>query len=31
MMDTTEIAVVVGGVLAIVGVLWYFFGARDAR
>ena len=30
-MDATEIVVVVGGVLAIVGVLWYFFGARDTR
>ncbi|MFN2602442.1 MAG: cupredoxin domain-containing protein [Gemmatimonadaceae bacterium] len=27
-MDTTEIAVVVGAVLLIVAVIWYFFGAR---
>jgi hypothetical protein len=27
-MDTTEIAVVVGAFLLIVGVIWYFFGAR---
>ncbi|MBV9773959.1 MAG: cupredoxin domain-containing protein [Gemmatimonadetes bacterium] len=29
-MDTTEIAVVVGGAVAIALVLWYFFGAREA-
>ncbi len=29
-MDTTEIIVVVGGVLAIAFVLWYFFGEREA-
>ena len=27
-MDTTEIVVVVGALLLIVGVIWYFFGAR---
>jgi len=27
-MDSTEIAVVVGAVLLICFVLWYFFGAR---
>jgi len=27
-MDTTEIVVVVGSLLLIVGVIWYFFGAR---
>ena len=27
-MDTTEIAVVVGALLLIAGVIWYFFGAR---
>ena len=27
-MDSTEIAVVVGSVLLIVFVLWYFFGER---
>lgn len=29
-MDTTETLVVVAGVLAIAGVLWYFFGERKA-
>ncbi|MDQ3252300.1 MAG: cupredoxin domain-containing protein [Acidobacteriota bacterium] len=29
-MDTTEITVVVVGVLAIAFVLWYFFGEREA-
>jgi plastocyanin domain-containing protein len=29
-MDTAEILVLVGGVAAIVGVLWYFFGERRA-
>ncbi|HYJ79169.1 MAG TPA: cupredoxin domain-containing protein [Longimicrobiaceae bacterium] len=29
-MDTTEILVVIGGVVAIGLVLWYFFGARQA-
>ncbi|MFL5385723.1 MAG: cupredoxin domain-containing protein [Longimicrobiaceae bacterium] len=29
-MDTTEILVVAAGVLAIAGVLWYFFGERQA-
>ena len=29
-MDTTEIIVVVGGVLAVAFVLWYFFGEREA-
>jgi len=29
-MDTTEIIVIVGGVLAIAFVLWYFFGEREA-
>lgn len=28
-MDTVEISVVVGAVLLIGLVLWYFFGARD--
>ncbi|HKP75545.1 MAG TPA: cupredoxin domain-containing protein [Longimicrobiaceae bacterium] len=28
-MDTSEILVVVGGVVAIVAVLWYFFGERQ--
>jgi plastocyanin domain-containing protein len=28
-MDTSEIAVVVGGVAAIAFVLWYFFGPRE--
>ncbi len=27
-MDTTEITVVIGALLLIVGVIWYFFGAR---
>lgn len=30
-MDATEIVVVVGGVAAILFVLWYFFGEREAR
>ena len=29
-MDTSEILVLVGGVAAIVAVLWYFFGERQA-
>ena len=29
-MDGSEVAVVVGGVLAIAGVLWFFFGPRRA-
>ncbi len=29
-MDTTEIAVVIGGVALIAFVLWYFFGEREA-
>lgn len=29
-MDTAEILVLVGGVIAIVAVLWYFFGEREA-
>ena len=29
-MDTTEIIVVIGGVLLIVLTLWYFFGEREA-
>lgn len=29
-MDTAEIAVLAGGVLAIAFVLWYFFGEREA-
>ena len=29
-MDTSEILVLVGGIAAIVAVLWYFFGERDA-
>jgi plastocyanin domain-containing protein len=29
MMDTTEIFVVVAGLAAIAGVLWYFFGERQ--
>jgi plastocyanin domain-containing protein len=29
-MDTTEILVLIGGVAAIVAVLWYFFGERQA-
>ena len=29
-MDTTEILVIVAGVTAIAGVLWYFFGERRA-
>ncbi len=29
-MDTTEIAVVIGGIAAIGLVLWYFFGEREA-
>ena len=28
-MDTTEILVVIAGVAAIAGVLWYFFGRRE--
>lgn len=28
-MDTTEIAVIIGGVTAIVFVIWYFFGERE--
>ena len=27
-MDNAEISVLIGGVAAIVGVLWFFFGAR---
>jgi plastocyanin domain-containing protein len=30
-MDTTEIFVIIGGVLLIVFVLWYFFGEREAE
>lgn len=29
-MDTTEIAVVTGAVLLVAGVLWYFFGPKEA-
>lgn len=29
-MDSTEIGVVIGGVIAIALVLWYFFGEREA-
>ena len=29
-MDTTEIIVVIGGVVSIAFVLWYFFGEREA-
>ena len=29
-MDTTEIFVVIAGIAAIAGVLWYFFGERKA-
>lgn len=29
-MDTSEILVLIGGVIAIVAVLWYFFGEREA-
>lgn len=29
-MDSTEIAVVVAGVVVIAGILWYFFGEREA-
>lgn len=29
-MDTTEILVIIGGVAAIVLVLWYFFGERES-
>ena len=29
-MDTTEILVVIAGITAIAGVLWYFFGERRA-
>jgi len=29
-MDITEILVIIAGVLAIAGVLWYFFGERTA-
>lgn len=29
-MDTSEILVLVGGVIAIAAVLWYFFGEREA-
>lgn len=29
-MDTTEILVVIGGIVLIVFVLWYFFGEREA-
>src|SRR5688572_30657801 len=29
-MDTTEILVVIAGLAAIAGVLWYFFGERQA-
>ncbi len=28
-MDTTEIAVVTGGIIAVAFVLWYFFGERE--
>ncbi|MEP7038101.1 MAG: cupredoxin domain-containing protein, partial [Acidobacteriota bacterium] len=28
-MDTTEITVIIGGVVLIVFVLWYFFGERE--
>jgi plastocyanin domain-containing protein len=28
-MDATEIAVVIGGVIALLFVLWYFFGERE--
>ena len=28
-MDSAEISVLVGGVAAVVGVLWFFFGARE--
>ncbi|MGH9944168.1 MAG: cupredoxin domain-containing protein [Pyrinomonadaceae bacterium] len=29
-MDTTEISVVIGGVVSVAFVLWYFFGEREA-
>jgi plastocyanin domain-containing protein len=29
-MDSTEIAVITGGIASIVFVLWYFFGERDS-
>lgn len=29
-MDSTEIAVIIGGTLAIAFVIWYFFGARES-
>ncbi len=28
-MDSAQIIVLVGGITAIVGVLWFFFGARE--
>lgn len=28
-MDSVEIAVLIGGTIAIIVVLWYFFGGRD--
>ena len=30
-MDNAQISVLVGGVAAIVGVLWFFFGARETE
>ena len=29
-MDSTEIAVIIGGIVAIAFVLWYFFGERES-
>lgn len=28
-MDTSEIAVLVGGILLVIGIVWYFFGDRE--
>ena len=30
-MDSAEIGVLIGGVAAIAGVLWFFFGAREEK
>jgi hypothetical protein len=30
-MDTTEIVVLIGGVIATLFVLWYFFGERESN
>ena len=30
-MDNAQIGVLIGGVAAIIGVLWFFFGAREEK